>query len=93
MKTVVVLIGNSDDKLSQARWSDFYMYVDSVINSYSRDVHFSGTSIPNHRWQNACFVGEVSINAIDDIRNYLKRLKDEFKQHSIAILVGDTEFI
>lgn len=93
MKTVVVLIGNSDDKLSQKEWSHFYDVVWVYLSNHSIDVHFSGTSIPNRSWQNACFVASVPDEEILPLKTRLSHFKEYFKQNSIAILIGDTEFI
>ena len=92
MKTVVILIGNSDDKLSQKDWAGFYLHVYEFVSKYGT-VHFSGTSIPVAIWQNACFVVEVSILSLSVIKQGLEELSTEYNQDSIAILVGDTEFI
>jgi len=42
MKTITIQIGNSDDKLSQASWSEFVERARQLISVHSRVVHFFG---------------------------------------------------
>lgn len=89
-KTVVVQIGNTDNKLTQADWANFYNRCNNLVSDYGI-VHFSGTSLPNSPWQNACFVIEMS--SMDDLYYQLGILAKSFKQNNIALTIGDTEFV
>lgn len=91
MKTITIQIENSDDKLSQSRWSDFMSEAHSIIGHLCSKIHFFGTSLGNSRWQNACWV--VEFNELLPLRERLSSLKNRFKQDSIAITEGTTEFI
>lgn len=54
MKTVVIQIGNSDDRLTQKQWHD---YVGEVDNAMSWDEQrFFGFSAPDSQYQNAAWV-------------------------------------
>lgn len=94
MKTVIVQIGNSDDKLPQKRWSEFVMGTDDLIQELADKVHFSGASGSAAPWQNACWVlmcDEVVLR--DSLVPLLRNLADVFHQESIAVTIGDTRFI
>lgn len=94
MKTIVVQIGNSDDKLPQKRWSEFVHAADELIQDLAEQVHFSGASGSAAPWQNACWVlvcDEVVLS--DSLVPLLRNLADVFHQESIAVTVGDTRFI
>lgn len=92
MKTVTIQIGNTDDKLSQLKWSEFIRSVDVFLSIVK--VHFRGFSSGNESWQNACWVFEVEYE--DDyiaVKKNISRLAVQYKQDSIAWTEGETEFI
>ena len=94
MKTVVIQIGNSDNKLTQSEWADFCDHVTKAINVGGFVVHFSGGSAWNSPWQNACWVIETQEESIRNLRSYLSIVvKRKYNQDSIAFTIGDTEFI
>lgn len=91
--TVVVQVGNSDDKLSQERWS---FLVDEVAHIVKRDaeaIHFFGLSPGDAPWQNACWVAEVSEARIPELRQALRVCAWDYGQDSVAWLEGSTEFL
>lgn len=96
--TIIVQIGNTDDKLLQVQWSAFVGEVRAVVDEYTRQVHFCGTSAGDALWQNACFVGELfdgergEADAAGLIME-LRRLKDRYSQESIAVTFGNTQFV
>jgi len=91
--TMVVQIGNSDDKLSQGKWSNYIDYVHDKIKPFANEIHFNGGSSFDAPWQNACFVLEIDYVSISKLRTELTSVKKLFDQDSIAITCGDTEFI
>ena len=93
MKTVVILIGNSDDKLSQKEWSDFCYRINDLVVFYGKTVQFAGGSPSNKPWQNACYVFEMEEVNIKHVKNELSEMVYIYKQGSIAMIVGETEFI
>ena len=93
MKTVTVQIGNSDDKLTQREWADFVSHVDSAIQLFSSEVHFSGVSYGASRWQNAAWVIACTDRQSDIIRKHLEVFRSGFNQDSIAWTEGETTFI
>lgn len=93
MSTVVIQIGNSDDKLSQAEWSEFVSYVRDAVGQYSEQIHFDGGSKIDAPWQNVCFVSEVSPSNQVRLLDHLRRIRAEYRQESVAVTVGETEFV
>ena len=94
MKTITVQIGNTDDKLTQAEWAHFFARMQLFISENSKEIYFSGVSLPCDPWQNACWVfcanHEENIPAIKKGASHLAKL---FRQDSIAWTEGETEFI
>ncbi len=88
--TVVVQIGNSDDKLTQREWVQFIMDTRSLVNSLAQ-IHFSGGSSPTAVWQNYCIVAEA--RSLNDLRSRLADLATRYRQDSIALTLGKTEFV
>lgn len=93
MKTITIQIGNSDDKLMQHQWSDFIGAVQTVLSRYEGEQHFFGVSAGWERWQNACWVMVVYEEDLERIKKALAVVRRVYKQDSIAVTVGDTEFI
>jgi len=91
--TVYVSIGNSDDKLTQERWAEFFARTSDAVQTFSRHVHGEWASLPNARWQNACWCFEPHPDDIDVMREVLAKLASRFGQDSIAWAVATTEFV
>jgi len=89
-KTIVIQISNSDNKLTQQEWSRFYNYINNLVDGYGT-VIFRGTSLPNAPWQNACFV--IESESMDGLKYQLGITSKDFKQNSIKLTIGDTEFV
>ncbi len=99
MTAVHINIGNSDDKLSQARWAEFWSAVDRAVKTTSTypggAVHGAWVSPSTSPWQNACWCLQLPADplAVEALRTYLDRLRVEYGQDSIAWTPGETEFI
>lgn len=94
MTTAAILIGNSDDKLTQEKWSAYCQDVGWIISRYGARPHFSGHSVGSAPWQNACWVIDIPEDlSVDQLKFELGRIADKYRQDSIALLVGDTEFV
>lgn len=93
VKSVVVQIGNTDNKLTQAEWSHFVVAVNAKISEGSIAVHFMGGSAWDAPWQNACWVCGVLEDEVDELLGELTKVRKAYKQNSIAVQVGDTQFI
>lgn len=94
MKTYVIQIGNSDNKLTQNQWAHFVVGVNLAICSHCGHVHFKGGSDWDAPWQNACWVCvPISEEAANLLRSDLALEAARNGQESIALTVGETEFI
>ena len=93
VKTISILIGNSDDKLSQKQWAEFVDNVEFWIKKFCSSIHFSGGSANNLPWQNYCFVFEVEADKEIWIKANLAEIKIKYNQDSIAWIDGQTIFL
>lgn len=86
MTTVYVSIGNSDDKLTQARWSIFVADVRRVIQRHAAQLHGAWFSEPDAPWQNACWCFDAPADAVDveHMKYLLGDLAEAYEQDSIA---------
>lgn len=91
MSTVTIQIGNNDDKLKQLEWSNFIFEVYSIIAHASNKVHFFGTSLGNSEWQNACWV--IEYDGVRPLFERLRVIREKYKQDSVVVTIGKTEFI
>ena len=97
--TVCVMIGNSDDKLTQAEWSKFYAHVDSLVSLYAGHVFGRWASLPHAPYQNACWafvVGEGTGGGYrprDVLRLALSEVALSYRQESIAWVEGVPEML
>jgi hypothetical protein len=97
---VFISIGNSDDKLTQRRWSQYVKRVD-VLLELCDPIHGRWFSEPDSPYQNACWCVEFSgtpgiseIEWIQRVRQSLRSIAAEFDQDSIAWAeVHQTEFL
>jgi len=93
MKTLTIQIGNSDDKLTQVRWSQFIFRVSALINVQAARIHFFSPSPGDATWQNAAWVFEIEAGMIPRLILELTEIRVEFDQTAIAITEGETIFI
>lgn len=93
MKTVCIQVGNSDDKLTQSEWHRYVVDVDEVIMEYQSQRHFAGGSICSMPWQNYCWVCVVGEERMSEFFLRLSATGTKYDQDSVAVTVGDTQFI
>lgn len=93
-KTILIQIGNSDNKLSQAEWAAFVhaMRHEAILKNCVQ-IHFAGGPGTHERWQNFAFVVECKEEQVAPLRAAVKDIRDVFQQDSAAFMVGDTEFV
>lgn len=99
--SVFVSIGNSDDALTQLRWSQYVVEVDNALRKGLADdelhIHGFWLSESSSQYQNAGWALELK-NAIDhpitgELMDRLSAIRREFNQTSLVWAVADTEFI
>ncbi len=94
-KTIVVQIGNSDNKLTQNEWAHFASAVKTNVAENVHRIHFQGGSDWDAPWQNACWVCEAMPEEfyLETLTTRLAKCRETFQQESVAFLVGITTFI
>jgi hypothetical protein len=93
MATIAIQIGNSDDKLTQKEWACFVLEVRSLVETMGNHIHFWGASVNYEPWQNLCCVCEVQATRKPMFLDTLKSIRERWKQDSVAVLTGETQFI
>lgn len=93
MTTAVIQIGNSDDKLPQWEWSAFTQDLRRLVARICEAIHFFGYSPPEAIWQNCCVVVVLPENLLPQLDSELSKLCRAYRQDSIALTVGDTQFV
>lgn len=93
MKTLTVLIGNSDNKLTQEQWSFYVNDVRDLVRRHAQEIHFIGGSPFDAIWQNAAFVLVAPTVMAENLVRSLQPLLRKYGQQSIAVVVGETKFI
>lgn len=92
-KTIIIQIGNSDDRLSQIEWSEFVNEVQQAVEIFANEIHFFGASSNWMRWQNAAWILSCDESNIRGFKHDMSKLGKQFKQDSIAWSESETEFI
>lgn len=91
---VYISIGNSDDKLTQGEWAEFYQRTAELVEFYAHIVHGAWTSLPTAHYQNACWAVVPAAKAKGELKTELGRLARFFRQDSIAWAeCPETEFL
>lgn len=83
-QTVYASIGNSDDRLTQARWCELFRKFIALIRAHSTAVYGEWVSPSAGPWQNACAGFEVARGEADTLRRLLGSLAAEYAQDAIA---------
>lgn len=93
MPVVHIAVGNSDDKLTQARWAEYVAACTTVLRRAAAVIHGVWFSESGSPYQNACIAAEVEPGALDQLRDDLRVIRAEFDQDSVALNVSETEFV
>ncbi|HWC61467.1 MAG TPA: hypothetical protein VHC44_17375 [Verrucomicrobiae bacterium] len=93
MKTTVVQIGNSDNKLRQAEWARFVQRVNAIVQEHADTIHFFGGPENWAAWQKVCWVFDCDELRAAELNIRLGELRKEFQQDSVAVTRGETEFV
>jgi hypothetical protein len=93
MDTATIQIGNKDGKLSQHEWIQFYTQVDRLVSLVAEQVHFAGKSDSKGARQNACWVVAIGEDEVPTLERSLDSIRIHYRQDSIAITYGVTQFI
>ena len=86
-----VLIGNSDNKLTQEEWSLFCFDVERIVQAYATEIYFNGGSQFNSKFQNYCIVFKYEVEDEASIERRLVKIKEVYKQDFIALAKGESK--
>lgn len=93
MNSITICIGNSDDKLTQTEWAMFVSEIHDIIDG-TLSLHFHGFAPANMPWQNACWVGVCDDEqAVESMLKRIKNCRMAYKQDSVAVIRGESEFV
>lgn len=91
---ISVMIGNSDNKLTQQEWASFVDDVNRLLASWESARHFFGGAETYAKWQNVCWVCELgSPDSVDALLSVLSGVRRKYKQDSACVLLGEAKFV
>jgi hypothetical protein len=93
METIIIQIGNSDNKLSQRDWANFISVIRSLVGRHCGQVHFDGGPRFDSIYQNFCVIAEIYTRDKENITKDLSTVRKAFNQDSIAVTFGETLFV
>lgn len=91
--TITIQIGNSDDKLTQAKWSEFVEEIRKAIELNCNVIHFFGGAENWKPWQNVCWIIVCPDYVLSTFKDVLTGIRLKYNQDSIAFSICTTEFI
>lgn len=95
--TVTIQIGNTDNKLTQAEWSDFVKlvadYIEAYVENRAADIHFFASSAGHAPWQNAAWIVAITDEHAPALREDIGTARRKFRQDSAAWTTGETSFV
>lgn len=94
MNTVIIQIGNTDNKLTQQEWAKFCDEIHWIILDSNVMIHFSGGPPNCAPFQNYCWVIEID-RCFDtkELEENISYVRAKYKQDNVAITYGETKFI
>ncbi len=91
MKSVVLLSGNSDNKLTQKEWAEFCTQIKLAVEHHSIEIYFMGATNSIEQYQSACWA--FSTKEPNELKLIIKMIREEYKQDSVSWLECEPEFI
>lgn len=95
LQTVLISVGNSDDKMTQREYSAMCAEVISIARAFALRYLGDWYSAPAAPYQNMCVAFDMSTapHAIDGLYVVLKPVRVKYHQDAIAVLAGTTTFV
>lgn len=93
---VYIAIGNSDNRLTQEQWSNYFHEVDLLVHSSVPHVHGTWLSPSESPYRNACWGFEVREDGYWDRHRFvyvLREIAGRYGQESIAWNESETVFL
>ncbi len=91
--TVYASVGNSDDKLTQQRWHEFWVRFRRKVLDYAERCHGEWLSIGCAPYQNGCICFEITPVTAQSLKAELRIVAAEFGQDAITWAEAQTEFL
>lgn len=94
--TIHVAIGNSDNRLTQEEWSNYFHEVDLLVHSSAPHVYGTWLSPSESPYQNACWGFELPHEAYwnrDSVQVCLREIAGRYRQDSVSWNESDTQFL
>lgn len=92
--TVYLSIGNSDNKLTQQRWSEYVREMAALVDQFALQTYGWYFSLPDAPWQNAMCAVKAAVDMLPQFRGQVKTLRGLFNQDSVAwVEAPQTEFL
>lgn len=89
---VCIQAGNTDNKLTQQRWSSFCATLFNLADEFG-DIHFTGGPSTTSHVQNYCIVVEVPKSNVDYFLTELADVRSTYDQESVAVITGEAKFV
>lgn len=93
MKTMIICIGNTDNKLTQQSWFAFSNEIHLIIEQYPHTLHFFGGPPTHSPYQNVLWMFEIKEEYIIALKDKVKEVRETFGQDSVFVMVSDGEFV
>lgn len=84
MLTVLIMIGNSDDKLAQHQWCSYWTAVHNLVLEYADEVHGEWVSESMSPFQNAAWCAVFYEDMAAELKGRLRVIAHTYEQDSIA---------
>lgn len=92
--TIHVAIGNSDDRLPQREWSQYWEEVESWVDSVAITKYGAWLSAPMSRYQNACWAFDLHHFVDPEMaRSRLSVIAKQYGQESVSWNESVTRFV
>lgn len=85
--------GNTDNKLSQLEWYKFVRRLGEILGCYESARHFFGGSETYAPWQNVCWVCEIEIGKLEELKLALADVRQLYQQDAVCLLVGEAQML
>jgi hypothetical protein len=93
LMVATIQIGNSDNKLTQQEWAEYVKAVHAATTVDGIETHFFGSSEGSAAWQNACWVVAIRETEVDAMFKAVTQIRKQYKQDSVAVVLGDVRMI
>jgi hypothetical protein len=91
--TLSVLVGNSDNRLTQMEWSSYAGKVNDLVRACTYHTFFNGAPYTASLFQNHCWVFSIHKDDYDKFEGEVREVALHYEQESVAIVKGKTHIL